>query len=466
MALGGVLAATDRRYRARAAASGTGQRADGRRRIGGGSDVNRFLIPAAIFLALAGVLYVGVVHSPNKSTMQSALLGKPVPAFALPVLGSPARRLDQGAARRPALGAQRLGHLVRRLPRRASTCCSTSRGRTWCRWSGSTGTTRTRRRIDWLAAARQSLHAWWRVDRDGRTAIDFGVYGAPETFFIDADGRVQYRHVGADDAGSLAARIPVARCRAEDCHERSCARMSLRALGALLLARFAPASFAVDIDVDADARSCRSATTRSRTSCAACSARTRASPIHRWVSRRTCAATCASSSSPARPTHEIRDSMVARYGNVILFRPPFDASTAWVWMSPFLLLLVGVFVVACVIVRQRSALVAGDDSVVDTDETRRDDAGVRADRRHRSPPARPCCCCCRSCASARTARPAAGLSPPSACCRAVVRRRGAVRGVQQLFLGRRARRRRDAGGDGREARAAPGDASPTTSRAG
>ena len=67
---------------------------------------------------------------------------------------------------------------------------------------------------------------------------------------------------------------------------------------------------------------------------------------------------------------EIRDSMVARYGNVILFRPPFQASTAWVWLLPFLLLIVGVFV-AVRIVRQRSALVAGDDSVVDTDETPR-----------------------------------------------------------------------------------------------
>ena len=85
MAFGGVLAATDRRYRARAAARRTGACA----RIGGGSDVSRFLIPAAVFLALAGVLYVGVVHSPNKSTMQSALLGKPVPAFNLPVLGDP-----------------------------------------------------------------------------------------------------------------------------------------------------------------------------------------------------------------------------------------------------------------------------------------------------------------------------------------------------------------------------------------
>jgi cytochrome c biogenesis protein CcmG/thiol:disulfide interchange protein DsbE len=34
------------------------------------------------------------------------------------------------------------------------------------------------------------------VDHEGRTAIDFGVYGAPETFFIDAGGLVQYRHVG------------------------------------------------------------------------------------------------------------------------------------------------------------------------------------------------------------------------------------------------------------------------------
>ena len=34
------------------------------------------------------------------------------------------------------------------------------------------------------------------VDGEGRTAIDFGVYGAPETFLIDANGLVQYRHVG------------------------------------------------------------------------------------------------------------------------------------------------------------------------------------------------------------------------------------------------------------------------------
>ena len=64
---------------------------------------------------------------------------------------------------------------------------------------------------------------------------------------------------------------------------------------------------------------------------------------------------------------EIRASMVARYGNVILFRPPFEKSTAWVWLVPILLLILGLFV-AVRIVRKRASMVADDDSVVDTDE--------------------------------------------------------------------------------------------------
>jgi cytochrome c-type biogenesis protein CcmH len=67
---------------------------------------------------------------------------------------------------------------------------------------------------------------------------------------------------------------------------------------------------------------------------------------------------------------QIRDSMVARYGNIILFRPPFIASTAWVWLAPFALLIVGVLVAAR-IVRQRAAMVASDDSVVDADDVAR-----------------------------------------------------------------------------------------------
>lgn len=64
---------------------------------------------------------------------------------------------------------------------------------------------------------------------------------------------------------------------------------------------------------------------------------------------------------------EIRDYMVQRYGEVILFKPPLNASTAWVWFAP-LIALVGGVVVAVVIVRRRSRLVATDDSIVDGDE--------------------------------------------------------------------------------------------------
>jgi cytochrome c-type biogenesis protein CcmH len=67
-----------------------------------------------------------------------------------------------------------------------------------------------------------------------------------------------------------------------------------------------------------------------------------------------------------RTDDEIRTAMVARYGNVILFRPPFNPSTAWVWLAPFVLLVVGGFV-AVRIVRQRSRMVVTDDSDPDTD---------------------------------------------------------------------------------------------------
>ncbi|MEO1881964.1 MAG: redoxin family protein, partial [Methylococcales bacterium] len=35
------------------------------------------------------------------------------------------------------------------------------------------------------------------MDQEGRTGIDYGVYGVPETFVIDKQGRVRYKHTGA-----------------------------------------------------------------------------------------------------------------------------------------------------------------------------------------------------------------------------------------------------------------------------
>jgi cytochrome c-type biogenesis protein CcmH len=61
---------------------------------------------------------------------------------------------------------------------------------------------------------------------------------------------------------------------------------------------------------------------------------------------------------------EIRQYMVDRYGAFILFRPQFNAQTAWLWIAPGVLLLVGVGV-AIRIVRQRRALLSTDDAPVD-----------------------------------------------------------------------------------------------------
>ncbi|MEM6413595.1 MAG: DsbE family thiol:disulfide interchange protein [Pseudomonadota bacterium] len=47
----------------------------------------------------------------------------------------------------------------------------------------------------WLAR-RGDPYAQIGNDADGRVAIDFGVTGAPETFVIDASGRVRHKHIG------------------------------------------------------------------------------------------------------------------------------------------------------------------------------------------------------------------------------------------------------------------------------
>jgi cytochrome c biogenesis protein CcmG/thiol:disulfide interchange protein DsbE len=156
--------------------------------------VTRFVVPAIVFLLLAGVLYVGVVHSPDKSTMTSALLGKPAPKFELPILGDPVGKVSSAQlAGKPWV-----------LNVWATWCVA-------CRDEHAVLLDIARQRrvllvgLDWRdddEEAKQWLQQLGNpynvvlADREGRTAIDFGVYGAPETFFIDADGVVQYRHVG------------------------------------------------------------------------------------------------------------------------------------------------------------------------------------------------------------------------------------------------------------------------------
>jgi cytochrome c-type biogenesis protein CcmH len=64
---------------------------------------------------------------------------------------------------------------------------------------------------------------------------------------------------------------------------------------------------------------------------------------------------------------EIRDFMVARYGEFILFRPRMSARNAWLWAAPAVLLAIGAWV-ALRVVRQRAALASSDPSLPDEEE--------------------------------------------------------------------------------------------------
>ena len=63
---------------------------------------------------------------------------------------------------------------------------------------------------------------------------------------------------------------------------------------------------------------------------------------------------------------DVRNYMVARYGDFILFRPRVAARTIWLWSAPGVLLLIGA-AVAVRVMKQRAALVAQDNEPVDGD---------------------------------------------------------------------------------------------------
>lgn len=66
---------------------------------------------------------------------------------------------------------------------------------------------------------------------------------------------------------------------------------------------------------------------------------------------------------------DVRGWMKARYGAFILFRPEFDWNTAWLWLAPFVLMVIGGFS-AWRVVKQRGQLAASDTSGEDDDTAR------------------------------------------------------------------------------------------------
>ncbi|HRP96349.1 MAG TPA: DsbE family thiol:disulfide interchange protein [Rhodocyclaceae bacterium] len=152
----------------------------------------KFLIPLALFLALAAFLGYGLTLNP--SVVPSPLIDKPAPAFRLARLDAPDQQF----------GIQDMRGQVWLLNVWASWCVS-------CRQehpqlvelarSGKVALVGLNYKdergaaLDWLRS-QGNPYQTIVTDPDGRVGIDYGVYGTPETFLIDGDGVIRYKHIG------------------------------------------------------------------------------------------------------------------------------------------------------------------------------------------------------------------------------------------------------------------------------
>jgi cytochrome c biogenesis protein CcmG, thiol:disulfide interchange protein DsbE len=150
-----------------------------------------FIAPAVAFLALLGAFFLGLGRDP--SILPSQLIDKPVPAFSLP----PVQPGKPGLEHTEFTGEPKLLNVF------ASWCAACRIEHPYLMRLRAYGV--PIHGLDWkdepadgAAWLDQFGDPYLRAgnDRTGRTGIDLGVTGAPETFVIDGKGRVRYRHVG------------------------------------------------------------------------------------------------------------------------------------------------------------------------------------------------------------------------------------------------------------------------------
>jgi cytochrome c biogenesis protein CcmG, thiol:disulfide interchange protein DsbE len=157
------------------------------------------LVPLGVFLLLAGLFLMRIRSDPGN--LPSALIGTPAPSFALPGL---AGLMRDGKA------VEGFGDADLKVPGGtllnvfASWCvpCREEHPVLMELAKDKSVNLLGLNQKDEAENARRLLGSLGNpyrkvaVDAQGRVSIDFGVYGVPETFAIDADGRIVAKHVG------------------------------------------------------------------------------------------------------------------------------------------------------------------------------------------------------------------------------------------------------------------------------
>ena len=156
----------------------------------------RRLLPLLAFIALAVLLWAGVrMNSGRDNTaIPSPLLDKPAPHFVLPVLGDASRRIsDRDLAGKPYLLNVWGSWCVNCAQEHAEVTALAQSGR--IRVIGYNYKDAPGDALRWL----QSMGNPYEVviaDEDGSAALDWGIYGAPETYLVDAQGIVRWKTIG------------------------------------------------------------------------------------------------------------------------------------------------------------------------------------------------------------------------------------------------------------------------------
>ena len=153
------------------------------------------LLPLLVFLGLAGLFLAQLLSGRDVSTIPSALLGHPAPATSLPPL--------EGLSL-PGLDSKDFAGKVTLVNVWASWCApcreehpvllalSQDKRFTLAGLNYKDSPDNARRFLGSLGNPFQAIGA----DQTGRTAIDWGVYGVPETFVVGRDGKILFKHVG------------------------------------------------------------------------------------------------------------------------------------------------------------------------------------------------------------------------------------------------------------------------------
>ncbi|WP_461482135.1 DsbE family thiol:disulfide interchange protein [Porticoccus sp.] len=154
----------------------------------------KLFIPLLVFVVLAVFLMNGLKRDPN--AMPSALIDRPVPAFSLPVSGGEARLVDQGIF----LGQPALLNVW------ATWCISCRVEHPYLNKLAGQGVRiiglnykDDRAAADKWLAEKGNPYQINVIDADGRLGLDLGVFGAPETYVVDRNGMIRYKHVGVID---------------------------------------------------------------------------------------------------------------------------------------------------------------------------------------------------------------------------------------------------------------------------